>query len=51
MPGMRGGAEWSGACVDMETGVMYIGINDIPNIIQLVEKKDDYECISKYAFR
>jgi quinoprotein glucose dehydrogenase len=42
MPGMRGGAEWSGACVDMETGMMYVGINDIPNIIQLVEKKEDY---------
>ena len=41
MPGMRGGAEWSGACVDMETGIMYVGINDIPNIIQLVEKKED----------
>ncbi|MEP7110268.1 MAG: PQQ-binding-like beta-propeller repeat protein [Ferruginibacter sp.] len=40
MPGMRGGAEWSGACVDMETGMMYVGINDIPNIIQLVEKKE-----------
>ena len=21
-PGIRGGAEWSGACVDMETGIM-----------------------------
>lgn len=39
MPGMRGGAEWSGACVDMETGIMYAGINDIPNIVQLVERK------------
>jgi len=35
MPGFRGGAEWSGACVDMETGIMYVGINDIPNIVQL----------------
>jgi quinoprotein glucose dehydrogenase len=40
MPGIRGGAEWSGACVDMETGIMYVGINDIPNIIELREKKD-----------
>ena len=40
MPGVRGGAEWSGACVDMETGIMYVGINDIPNIVELVERKD-----------
>ncbi|MEO8762740.1 MAG: PQQ-binding-like beta-propeller repeat protein [Ginsengibacter sp.] len=42
MPGIRGGAEWSGACVDMETGIMYVGINDIPNIVELKEKKEDY---------
>ena len=46
MPGIRGGAEWSGACVDMETGVMYIGINDIPNVVELVEKKDNREELS-----
>ena len=40
MPGFRGGAEWSGACVDMETGIMYIGINDIPNIVQLIKRND-----------
>ena len=40
MPGIRGGAEWSGGCVDMETGIMYVGINDIPNIVELKEKKD-----------
>ncbi|MCC6289003.1 MAG: PQQ-binding-like beta-propeller repeat protein [Chitinophagaceae bacterium] len=40
MPGYRGGAEWSGACVDKETGIMYVGINDIPNITQLLEKQD-----------
>ena len=37
-PGFRGGAEWSGACVDMETGIMYVGINDIPNLVQLLER-------------
>jgi quinoprotein glucose dehydrogenase len=46
MPGIRGGAEWSGACVDMETGVMYVGINDIPNIVELKEKKDEREELS-----
>ncbi len=40
MPGYRGGAEWSGACVDMETGVMYVGINEVPNITQLLIKTD-----------
>jgi quinoprotein glucose dehydrogenase len=40
MPGRRGGAEWSGACVDMETGIMYVGINDIPNVLELKERKD-----------
>ena len=39
IPGMRGGAEWSGAAFDFETGIMYVGINEIPNIVQLVEQK------------
>lgn len=39
LPGFRGGGEWSGGCVDMKTGIMYIGINEIPNIVQLIEKK------------
>lgn len=46
MPGIRGGGEWSGACVDMETGIMYVGINDIPNIVELKEKKNDREELS-----
>lgn len=41
MPGFRGRAEWSGACVDMQTGIMYVGINDIPNIVQLIERKEN----------
>ncbi len=39
MPGMRGGGEWSGGCVD-ENGIMYIGINDIANVVELEEKKE-----------
>jgi quinoprotein glucose dehydrogenase len=42
-PGIRGGAEWSGACVDMNTGIMYVGINDIPNIVELKEYESDIE--------
>lgn len=38
MPGFRGGAEWSGAAVDLETNVMYLPLNNIPNIVQLVEE-------------
>ncbi|MEP6594892.1 MAG: pyrroloquinoline quinone-dependent dehydrogenase [Ginsengibacter sp.] len=41
LPGFRGGGEWSGGCVDRETGIMYIGINDIANIVHLVERKDE----------
>jgi quinoprotein glucose dehydrogenase len=41
LPGFRGGGEWSGASVDMETGIMYVGINDIANIVHLVERKDE----------
>ena len=41
LPGFRGGGEGSGACVDKETGIMYIGINDIANIVHLVERKDE----------
>jgi quinoprotein glucose dehydrogenase len=46
MPGMRGGAEWSGGCVDMETGIMYVGINDMANKVELKEKKNDREELS-----
>jgi quinoprotein glucose dehydrogenase len=35
MPGFRGGGEWSGAAFDPETGIMYIGTNDIANMVQL----------------
>ena len=32
LPGMRGGAEWNGASFDMQTGILYVNANDIPNI-------------------
>ena len=41
MPGLRGGGEWSGACVDNKTGILYVGINEIPNIVQLEELKEE----------
>jgi quinoprotein glucose dehydrogenase len=41
MPGMRGGAEWSGGCVDLETNMMYVGINNIANVVEMEERKED----------
>ncbi len=35
MPGTRGGAEWSGASVDPETGWLYVNANEIPNVHEL----------------
>jgi quinoprotein glucose dehydrogenase len=32
LPGTRGGAEWSGASFDLQTGILYINANDIPNV-------------------
>ena len=29
-PGMDGGAEWGGAAVDPETGILYVNANDLP---------------------
>ena len=36
-PGTRGGAEWSGASFDPETGVLYLNVNEIANILKLKE--------------
>ncbi len=43
LPGFRGGAEWSGGAVDAETGIIYVGLNDIPNIVQLVAEGNEKE--------
>jgi quinoprotein glucose dehydrogenase len=34
-PGTRGGAEWGGAAVDPNTGIMYVNANEIPMLIKL----------------
>jgi quinoprotein glucose dehydrogenase len=48
IPGFRGGGEWSGGAFDPESNIMYIGANDIPNIVQLIElKKEDEDEIYK----
>jgi len=35
IPGTRGGAEWSGASYDAETGILYVNANELPNVITL----------------
>lgn len=39
MPGLLGGANWSGASFDPETGVLYVNSNDLPSLIGLVPNK------------
>jgi quinoprotein glucose dehydrogenase len=47
-PGFRGGSEWSGGAFDPETNIMYIGANETPNVVQLMElKKEDDDEIYK----
>ena len=40
MPGFHGGATWSGASFDPETGWLYVNSNNIPNIITMVPADD-----------
>ncbi len=37
LPGFRGGAEWSGGAFDPKSGTIYIGVNDMPHMVQLIE--------------
>jgi quinoprotein glucose dehydrogenase len=43
VPGFRGGSEWSGGAFDPESNIMFIGANDIPNVVQLQELKEEDE--------
>lgn len=36
-PGFHGGATWSGASFDPETGILYVNSNNVPNVITLVK--------------
>lgn len=36
MPGFHGGATWSGASFDPESGMLFVNSNNIPNVITLV---------------
>ncbi len=41
VPGFHGGATWSGACFDRETGVLYLNSNNVPNIMTLVKADEN----------
>ncbi|MEQ9290326.1 MAG: PQQ-binding-like beta-propeller repeat protein [Cyclobacteriaceae bacterium] len=43
LPGFRGGGEWSGAAFDPESAKLYIGLNDMPHMVQLVEDTQGLE--------
>lgn len=37
VPGFHGGATWSGACFDPQSGLLYVNSNNVPNVVTLVE--------------
>ncbi len=39
-PGFHGGATWSGASFDPESGILYVNSNNQPNIVSLVEQPE-----------
>lgn len=41
IPGYHGGANWSGACFDPTTGLLYVNSNNVPNLLTLVESRAD----------
>ncbi|GAB5405935.1 MAG: membrane-bound PQQ-dependent dehydrogenase, glucose/quinate/shikimate family [Aureliella sp.] len=47
VPGFHGGATWSGASFDPETGILYVNSNNQPNIVTLVPASEG----SRYPFR
>ena len=40
MPGLLGGANWSGASFDPETGYLYVNANELPSIITLAPNEN-----------
>ena len=47
MPGLLGGANWSGASFDPETGILYVNSNDLPSLIALLPNEPG----KRYSFR
>jgi quinoprotein glucose dehydrogenase len=40
-PGTLGGANWSGASFDPETGLLFVNSNNLPNLVRLIENKNN----------
>lgn len=38
-PGFDGGAEWGGSAFDPETGLLYVNTNEVPWILQVIDKQ------------
>src|SRR5690606_4347982 len=41
MPGLHGGANWSGACADPETGILYVNTSNWPMILKMPDAAPD----------
>jgi quinoprotein glucose dehydrogenase len=54
IPGFHGGATWSGASFDPETGILYVNSNEQPNLARLVFEGEDaaekYRLTGYYRF-
>ena len=47
IPGFHGGANWSGASFDPESGMLYLNSNNVPNLMTLVPAEAD----ARYRYR
>src|SRR5262249_61352100 len=41
IPGYHGGATWSGASFDPTTSLLYVNVNNVPNIVTLTAARSD----------
>jgi quinoprotein glucose dehydrogenase len=52
IPGYHGGATWSGASFDPTTSLLYVNVNNVPNIVALIEtRSNDPSRYGPYATR
>lgn len=42
-PGFDGGAEWGGSAFDPQTGILYVNTNEVPWILQMIDRQPDAE--------
>ena len=50
IPGFHGGANWSGASFDPETGLLYLNSNNVPNVTTLIKQGDGYNHTGYFRF-